>query len=101
MCRILTSNSVSSVIIAEDDNDNNNTNKNLVGIITSTDFVNFFSENCIGFTTVKDYMSQSLFTISIKEKVFTAAQIISEKKFLALLLLTQIIKISSRHNIRN
>jgi CBS domain-containing protein len=101
MCRILTTNSVSSVIIAEDDNDNNNTNKNLVGIITSTDFVNFFSENCIGFTTVKDYMSQSLFTISIKEKVFTAAQIISEKKFLALLLLTQIIKISSRHNIRN
>ena len=101
MCRILTTNSVSSVIIAEDDNDNNNNNKNLVAIITSTDFVNFFSENCIGFTTVKDYMSQSLFTISIKEKVFTAAQIISEKKFLALLLLTQIIKISSRHNIRN
>jgi CBS domain-containing protein len=71
----LTKNNISSLIIVEDDNNNN-----LAGIITATDFVNFFSENCIGFAFVKDYMSQSFFTISIKEKVSTAAQIMSEKK---------------------
>jgi CBS domain-containing protein len=71
----LTKNNISSLIIVEDDDNNN-----LAGIITATDFVNFFSENCIGFAFVKDYMSQSFFTISIKEKVSTAAQIMSEKK---------------------
>lgn len=73
--KIITANNVSSLIIVEDENNNNN----LAGIMTSTDFVNFFSENCIGFTAVKDYMSQSLYTISIKDKVITAAQIMSEK----------------------
>ena len=73
--KTLTKNNISSLIIVEDDNNNN-----LAGIITATDFVNFFSENCIGFAFVKDYMSQSFFTISIKEKVSTAAQIMSEKK---------------------
>ena len=53
---------------------------NIVGIIKLTDFANFFSENCIGFASVKDYMSRSFFTISIKENVFNAAQIMSEKK---------------------
>jgi CBS domain-containing protein len=73
--KTLTKNNISSLIIVEDDNNNN-----LAGIITATDFVNFFSENCIGFAFVKDYMSQSFFTISIKEKVSTAAQIMSEKE---------------------
>jgi CBS domain-containing protein len=72
--KTLTKNNISSLIIVEDDNNN------LAGFITATDFVNFFSENCIGFAFVKDYMSQSFFTISIKEKVSTAAQIMSEKK---------------------
>ena len=70
----LTTNSISSLVIVEDDNDN------LAGIITLTDFANFFSENCIGFASVKDYMSRSFFTISIKENVSNAAQIMSEKK---------------------
>jgi CBS domain-containing protein len=51
----------------------------LSGIITSTDFTRFFSENCIGLTTVKDYMSHPVFTISINEKVSTAAELIIEK----------------------
>ena len=73
--KTLTKNNISSlIIVVEDDNDN------LAGIITATDFANFFSENCIGFAFVKDYMSQSFFTISIKEKVSTAARIMSEKK---------------------
>jgi CBS domain-containing protein len=51
----------------------------LSGIITSTDFTRFFSENCIGLTTVKDYMSNSVFTISINEKVSMAAELLIEK----------------------
>jgi CBS domain-containing protein len=69
--KTLTSNNVSSLIIIEHDDDNN---YNLAGIITSTDFANFFSENCIGFA------SQPIFDISIKEKVSTAAQIMSDKR---------------------
>jgi CBS domain-containing protein len=72
--KTLTKNNISSLIIVEDDNNN------LAGFITATDFVNFFSENCIGSAFVKDYMSQSFFTISIKEKASTVAQIMSEKK---------------------
>ena len=75
--KTLTSNNVSSLIIIEHDDDNN---YNLAGIITSTDFANFFSENCIGFASVKDHMSQPIFDISIKEKVSTAAQITSDKR---------------------
>jgi CBS domain-containing protein len=64
------------IIVNEDDDDNNS----LAGIITTTDFANFFSDNCIGLTSVENYMSQPVFTISIKEKVSTAAQIMLEKK---------------------
>jgi CBS domain-containing protein len=38
--KTMTTNIVNSLIIVEDDDDNNN--NNLVGIITSTDFANFF-----------------------------------------------------------
>ena len=70
--KTLTTNNISSLIIVEDDN-------NLTGIMTSTDFANFFSENCVGVAFVKDYMSQSIFTVPITEKVSTAARIMSEK----------------------
>jgi CBS domain-containing protein len=79
--KTLTKNNISSLIIVEDDNNN------LAGFITATDFVNFFSENCIGSAFVKDYMSQSFFTISIKEKVSTVAQIMSEKKISRLIVI--------------
>jgi CBS domain-containing protein len=51
----------------------------LSGIITSTDFTRFFSEKCIGLALVKDYMSDSVFSISINEKVSTAAELMIEK----------------------
>ena len=58
--KTLTSNNVSSLIIIEHDDDNN---YNLAGIITSTDFANFFSENCIGFASVRT-TCHNLFLIS-------------------------------------
>ena len=75
--KTLTENNVSSLIIVNEDDDDNNS---LAGIVTTTDLANFFSDNCIGLTSVENYMSQPVFTISIKEKVSTAAQIMLEKK---------------------
>jgi CBS domain-containing protein len=76
--KTMTENNVSSLIIVnEHDDDDNNS---LAGIITTTDFANFFSDNCIGLTSVENYTSQPVFTISIKEKISTAAQIMLEKK---------------------
>lgn len=81
--KTVSENNVSSLIIVNEDDDgnnNNNDNNSLAGIITTTDFADFFSENCIGLTSVENYMSQPVFTISIKEKISTAAQIMLEKK---------------------
>jgi CBS domain-containing protein len=75
--KTVTENNVSSLIIVNEDDDDKNS---LVGIVTTTDFANFFSENCLGLTSVENYMSQPVFTISIKEKISTAAQIMLEKK---------------------
>ena len=85
--KTVTENNVSSLIIVNEDDDINS----LVGIITTTDFANFFSENCVGLTSVENYMSQPVFTISIKEKISTAAQIMLEKKCPDLWLLTRMI----------
>ena len=70
--KTMTENNVSSLIIVNED-DSENDNYSLAGIVTTTDFTNFFSENCIGLTSVDKYMS-------IKENVSTAAQIMLEKK---------------------
>jgi CBS domain-containing protein len=75
--KTMTENNVSSLIIVNEDDDDNNS---LAGIVTTTDFANFFSDSCIGLTSVENYMSQPVFSISIKEKVSTAAQIMLEKK---------------------
>ncbi len=81
-------NNISSLIVIEKEENSEQqeqqeslANKKMIlsGIITSTDFTRFFSENCIGLTTVKDYMSNSVFTISINEKVSKAAELIIEK----------------------
>lgn len=69
--KTVTENNVSSLIIVNEDDDNNS----LAGIVTTTDLANFFSDNCIGLTSVENYMSQPVFTISIKEKVSTAAHL--------------------------
>ena len=77
--RTATENNVSSLVVVNED-DAKNDNKSLAGIITTTDFANFFSENCTNLTLVENYMSQPVFTISKKQKVSTAAQIMLEKK---------------------
>ena len=77
--KTMTENNVNSLIIVNED-DGKNDNYSLAGIVTTTDFTDFFSENCIGLTSVEKYMSQPAFTISIKQKVSTAAQIMLEKK---------------------
>jgi CBS domain-containing protein len=77
--KTMTENNVSSLVIVNEDDDKND-NYSLAGIVTTTDFADFFSENCIGLTSVEKYMSQPAFTISIKQKVSTAAQIMLEKK---------------------
>ena len=53
--KTMTENNVSSLIILNEDDDDNNS---LAGIITTTDFANFFSDNCVGLTSVENYMSQ-------------------------------------------
>jgi CBS domain-containing protein len=82
-------NNISSLIVIEEEENSEqqeqqqespvNKKISLSGIITSTDFTRFFSENCIGLTTVKDYMSHPVFTISINEKVSKAIQLMLEK----------------------
>ena len=82
-------NNISSLIVIEEEENSeqqeqqqeSSVNKkiSLSGIITSTDFTRFFSENCIGVASVKDYMSQPVFTISINEKVSRAIQLMLEK----------------------
>jgi CBS domain-containing protein len=86
---ILDNNNISSLIVIEEEENSeqqeqqqeSSANKkiSLSGIITSTDFTRFFSENCIGLASVNDYMSQPVFTISIDEKVSRAIQLILEK----------------------
>jgi CBS domain-containing protein len=88
--KILDKNNISSLIVIEEEEENSeqqeqqressaNKKISLSGIITSTDFTRFFSENCIGLASVKDYMSQPVFTISIDEKVSRAIQLMLEK----------------------
>jgi CBS domain-containing protein len=81
-------NNISSLIVIEEEENSeqqeqqeSSANKkiSLSGIITSTDFTRFFSENCIGLASVNDYMSQPVFTISIDEKVSRAIQLMLEK----------------------
>lgn len=82
-------NNISSLIVIEEEENSeqqeqqqeSSVNKkiSLSGIITSTDFTRFFSENCIGVASVKDYMSQPVFIISINEKVSKAIQLMLER----------------------
>jgi CBS domain-containing protein len=78
------SNTISSLIVIEGDYVDqldlpDNKHSQLSGILTSTDFASFFSENCRSLASVKDYMSDSVFSISINEKVSRAADLMIEK----------------------
>jgi CBS domain-containing protein len=72
-------NNISSLVVIEEEKNESENKMLLSGIITSTDFTRFFSENCIGLVSVKDYMSHPIFTISINEKISVAAQLMLEK----------------------
>lgn len=93
---------LSSLIIVEDDPtlhkqlESSVNGRNLLsGIITSTDFTRFFSERCIGLASVKDYMSHPVFSISINEKISTAAKLMIEKNVSRL-----VVTPASRHHNR-
>jgi CBS domain-containing protein len=95
-------NKISSLIVVEEDDDEYEDTKGqeqqksqsvskkmlLSGIITSTDFTAFFSENCTGLASVKDYMSYPIFTISINEKLLRAAELMIEKNVSQLVVTT-------------
>lgn len=81
---------ISSVIVVEGDSLEKsdlipNRKIQLSGILTSTDFARFFSENCRGLASVKDYMSYSVFTISINEEASRAVELMVEKNISQLL----------------
>jgi CBS domain-containing protein len=92
---------ISSLIVVKDAvqhkqlESSRNRNILLFGIITSTDFTRFFSERCIGLASVKDYMSHPVFSISINEKVSTAAKLMTEKNISRL-----VVTSASRHRDR-
>ena len=84
--KILDKDAISSLIVVEDDpmqheqlGSSVSRKTVLSGIITSTDLTRFFSERCIGLASVKDYMSHPVFSISVNEKVSTAAELMIEK----------------------
>jgi CBS domain-containing protein len=88
---------ISSLIVVEEDYWEQselplNKKTQLSGIITSTDFARFFSENCRGLASVKDYMSKSVFTISINEKVSRAAELMAEKN------ISRLVVIAANHH---
>lgn len=51
----------------------------LSGIVTSTDLSRFYSENCVGLSLVNEYMSRPVITISIDNKIPSAAQLMVDK----------------------
>jgi CBS domain-containing protein len=51
----------------------------LAGILTMTDLSRFYSENCSGLSSVSNYMSMPIITISINEKVRAAAELMVDK----------------------
>ena len=77
---------VGSAIVVKGDNDyrkgkQSPANQKLLlsGIITPTDLARFYSENCIGYTSVVTYMSHRFITISINERVSAAAQLMIDQ----------------------
>jgi CBS domain-containing protein len=69
---------ISSLVVVEKDEAEQD-KVSLVGIITSTDFARFYSENCPGLASVEQYMSHPVYTISISEKLSGATKLMIEK----------------------
>jgi CBS domain-containing protein len=69
---------ISSLVVVEKDEDAEHDKVSLAGIITSTDFTRFYSENCPGLASVEQYMSHPVYTISISEKLSEATKLMIE-----------------------
>ena len=72
--QIMARENVSSIVVIEEAAQRSGKLK-LSGIITSSDFINFFGEKCMSATSVRDYMSYPVFTIAINEKVSSATEL--------------------------
>lgn len=83
--RILEDNhNISSLVIVREDSGFSKQTQSpagriLSGIVTSTDLSRFYSENCVGLSSVDEYMSRPVVTISISEKIPAAAQLMVDK----------------------
>lgn len=79
--QIMTRENVSSVVIVEEKEEGEagqhpSQQSKLSGIITYTDLTDFFAEKCSGAASVSQYMSFPVVTISISDKVSTAAELL-------------------------
>lgn len=72
--KIMAREKVSSIVVIEEAAQWSGKLK-LSGIITSSDFTNFFGEKCMSITSVRDYMSYPVFTIAVNEKVSSATEL--------------------------
>jgi CBS domain-containing protein len=73
--QIMAREDVSSIVILEEGAQQSEKLKKLSGIITSSDITSFFGERCSGMTTVRDYMSNPVFTIAVNEKISNATEL--------------------------
>ena len=70
--QIMARENVSSILILEEGAQQS---VKLSGIITSSDLTNFFAENCMRMTTVREYMSYPIVTVALNEKLSTAIEL--------------------------
>src|SRR5918998_2617080 len=73
--QIMARENVSSILILEEGAQQS---VKLSGIITSSDLTNFFAENCMRMTTVREYMSYPIVTVALNEKLSTAIELMLE-----------------------
>ena len=71
--QIMARENVSSILILEEGAQQS---VKLSGIITSSDLTNFFAENCMRMTTVREYMSYPIVTVALNEKLSTAIELL-------------------------
>lgn len=71
--QIMARENVSSILILEEGAQQS---VKLSGIITSSDLTNFFAENCMRMTTVREYMSYPIVTVALNEKLSTAMELL-------------------------
>lgn len=73
IAKVMLENKISSVIVS-------NGKDRLLGIITKTDILRFYSEKCNGKFRVKDLMSRPVVTVGPANSIFYAAELMMKKK---------------------